>query len=64
MHTEMYCPKLDALDHVAAIRAIHQAYLQLIATRFAASEESFDNGPAIAACAKVLRDCGHPGFQG
>lgn len=62
MDTERYCPRLDALDHVAAIRAIHQAYLQLAATADAASEESFDNGPAMAALADVLKACGHPGF--
>lgn len=62
MHTELYCDKLASLDPVTAIRAVHQSYLQLTATKDAALEESFDNVPAISACASVLAAAGHPGF--
>jgi hypothetical protein len=49
MHTELYCPTLADVDPVAAIRAIHQAWLQLCATYDAAAADDmcFDNGPAI-----------------
>lgn len=63
MHTEMYCDRLADLDRAKAIRAIHQAYLQLNATREAAMAESFDNKPSIAALASCLKASGHPGFQ-
>lgn len=63
MHTELYCKNLAAIDPVQAIRAIHQCYLQLNATKDVALTESYDNNPALAACASILKDCGHPGFQ-
>lgn len=63
MHTELYCDRLAEIDQAKAIRAIHQAYLQLSATKDVALTESYDNNPALAACASVLKDCGHPGFQ-
>jgi hypothetical protein len=63
MHTETHCPTLDAIDKVQAIRAIHQAWLQLNATKAIAADESFDNAPALASLAKCLADAGHPGFQ-
>jgi hypothetical protein len=63
MHTELYCQNLAALEPVAAIRAIHQGYLQLAATADIAADESYDNKPSMAALASILRACGHPGFN-
>ncbi len=63
MHTELYCPKLRELDRVAAIRAIHQAHIQLsAATREQPEESNLDNKPALAALASILRSVGHPGY--
>lgn len=63
MHTETACLSLDALDQVQAIRAIHQAYLQLAATTPAASAEGFDNVPAARALVACLKAAGHIGFN-
>ena len=63
MHTEMYCDHLARLDPTDAIRAIHQAWLQLNATSRTAADEAFDNEPSIAALASCLRQAGHVGFQ-
>lgn len=63
MHTETACLSLDALDRVQAIRAIHQAYLQLAATMPAADAEGFDNAPAARALAACLKAAGHIGFD-
>lgn len=63
MHTEIYCTRLDALDPVQAIRAIHEAYLQLAATMGAAAAESFDNIPAAQSLAACLKAAGHMGFD-
>lgn len=62
MHTELYCRKLDELDHAEAIRAIHQAWLQLSALTDNVDCEHFDNKPALDALAKCLRKAGHVGF--
>lgn len=62
MHTELYCPTLADLDLVKAIRAIHQAHLQLAALWANVDCEYFDNGPALAALAECLSDAGHPDF--
>lgn len=62
MHTERYCDTLDKLDPVAAVRAIHRAWLQLSATDAYAREAGYDNGPAIRDLAACLKAAGHPGF--
>lgn len=62
MHTDIYCLKLADLDRVKAVRAIHQAWLQLRA-HDKIDHEPFDNEPALAALADCLKDAGHPGFQ-
>lgn len=67
MHTEIFCNNLDKLDKVKAIRAVHQAYLQLAAIdAIVESDENimFANGPVIARLAEVLADAGHPAFDG
>lgn len=60
MHTELYCPCLAGLDRVAAIRAIHQAWLQLTAITASVDVGCFDNAPAIAALRRCLEAVGHP----
>ena len=62
MHTETYCKTLAALDPVKAIRAIHQAYLQLAALSRSVDCGDYDNRPALDALADCLADAGHPGF--
>ena len=62
MHTETYCTTLDRLDPVAAIRAVHQAYLQLAALDRHCDVEPFDNAPALEALGACLAQAGHPGF--
>lgn len=62
METERYCTKLESLSRVDAIRAIHQAYLQLAALDHNVDCAPYDNAPALAALRNVLRDAGHPGF--
>lgn len=59
-HTELYCPTLDRLDRVKAIRAIQQAYLQLAALHAYTDTGSYDNQPAMNALLECLRDAGHP----
>lgn len=65
MHTEIYCEKLDNMDNVKAIRAIHQAWLQLQALGETVDGEdcTYNNAPVIAALAEVLADAGHVGFS-
>lgn len=63
MHTETYCLTLDKLDPVKAIRAIHQAHLQLAALNQNVDCEYFDNVPALAALGDCLADAGHIGYQ-
>lgn len=63
MHTETYCATLGSMSRVAAIRAIHQAWLQLTALSANVDCEHFDNAPAIQSLAAALRDAGHPGFE-
>jgi len=62
METERYCATLEQVNPVESIRAIHQAYLQLIALDSNVDCEHFDNKPALIALAYVLRTAGHPGF--
>jgi hypothetical protein len=62
MHTETYCATLDRLDTVQAVRAIHQAYLQLRAVDRNCDVQHYDNGPALEALAMCLAQAGHPAF--
>jgi len=66
MHTETVCTTLPNLNPVKAIRAIHQAYLQLVALNEASIGQPatghFDNQPSIKALAECLHDAGHPAF--
>ena len=63
MDTERYCLTLDNLDRGQAIRAIHQALLQLAATMPAALAEGFDNVPAIQSLVQCMKDAGHMGYN-
>lgn len=58
--TERYCEHLDRLGRVEAIRAIHQAYLQLAALNTYADCGHYDNAPALNALLACLRAAGHP----
>ena len=62
MDTEKYCKTLDNLDKTRAIRAIHEAYLQLKAISKGESLAQFDNKCAINSLRKNLEDAGHIGF--
>lgn len=66
MHTELYCTKLKDLNRTDAIRAIHQAWLQLSAhgERVEADGVVLDNRPAILALGKCLKQAGHFAFAG
>ncbi len=62
MHTEKYCTRLETIDPAAAIRAIHQAHIQLAAIsadKFAPGE--LDNAPALESLWEVLRAVGYAG---
>jgi hypothetical protein len=61
--TDRYCFALDNLDRAKAIRAIHQALLQLQALANVADENSFDNAPAIEALTECMADARHIGFD-
>ena len=68
MDTEQYCKQLHALDPVDAIRAIHEAYLQLKAMsdskgRVCVDGQTYDNKPALRSLRKCLQDAGHIGFD-
>lgn len=58
MHTELYCPSLDQLDPVEAIRAIHAAWLQLQAAE--RGVEALDHHSALVALQRCLKAAGHP----
>lgn len=60
--TETYCETLGNLDRARAIRAIHEAHLQLAALTRQCDCEHFDNAPAITALADCLREAGHTGY--
>jgi hypothetical protein len=60
-HTDLYCKTLDQLDRAAAIRAIHQANLQLRAAQ--SGVENLDHMPAIQALDEQLRIAGPPGYS-
>jgi len=62
MDTERYCATLERVEKATAIRAIHQAWLQLTALDRNIDCEHYDNAPAMEALASVLRAAGHPGF--
>jgi hypothetical protein len=61
-HTEQYCTTLNSLDRVAAIRAIHQAHLQLSALSANCEVGHYDNAPALLALEACLVQAGHWGF--
>lgn len=63
MHTELYCRDLDMLDRAQAIRAIHEAWLQLSALTKNVDCEHYDNKPSLASLENCLADAGHPGFS-
>lgn len=60
MHTEIYCETLENLDKVKAIRAIHQALLQLVAIE--TGSDDVDNFPAMLALRELMADAGHIAF--
>ena len=60
MHTELYCDSLESLDRVAAIRAIHEAFMQLAAAQDGL--ECLDHGPALESLAACMRTAGHVAF--
>lgn len=62
MHTEEFCKSLDALDLETAIRAVHQALLQLTALDNNVDCDCYDNAPAIAALEACMKTAGHIGF--
>jgi hypothetical protein len=62
MHTEIACSDLDKLDRVKAIRAIHEAYLQLKAVDRYGADNLF-NERVVASLAECLKDAGHIGFK-
>lgn len=62
MQTETYCCTLSALDPVKAIRAIHQALIQLSALDSSVDCQHFDNGPALADLRDCMKQAGHMGF--
>ncbi len=65
MHTPLYCPQMEKLDHVNAINAIHQAWLQLSSVDEELGRQNithFDNVGALANLAAILASVGHPGF--
>lgn len=62
MHTEEFCRTLHALDLELAIRAIHQALLQLTALNNNVDCDCYDQGPSIAALEACMKQAGHIGF--
>lgn len=62
MHTERYCKTLDNLDRVKAIRAIHEAHLQLCAAK-SGRVENLDHTPALESLWECLSDAGHAGTE-
>ena len=62
MHTNIYiyCDTLERLDPVKAVRAIHQAWLQMRALDANIDCAPYDNAPALQALHDCLRDAGHP----
>ena len=64
MHTEMYCDSLDNLDRAKAVRAIHEAWLQLsrMGHRPEIDGTTFDNALVLHALATCLHDAGHMNF--
>lgn len=62
MRTEIYCETLAALDPVKAIRAIHQALIQLGALDSSVDCQHFDNAPALADLRDCMKQAGHMGF--
>jgi hypothetical protein len=61
-YTEEVCRSLEALSPIDAIRAIHQAYLQLKALNENLDCSPYDNGGALGALRECLKEAGHIGF--
>jgi len=62
MHSEIYCRDLPALDRIAAIRAIHEAWLQIGAGR-RIGFDCLDLEGTTAHLAACLAQAGHVAFQ-
>lgn len=62
MHSELYCATLDNLDPAKAVRALHEAYLQLTALTANVDCGPYDTTPALHSLADCLQDAGHIGF--
>lgn len=60
-YTEKVCASLERLDRAKAIRAIHEALLQLEAGE-KLGFDCLDNSTAIAALRECMRDAGHIGY--
>ncbi len=62
MHTELYCQSLGSLDRTKAIRAIHEALIQLQAAT-ADDGRARDHTGAIASLRACMVQAGHIGFD-
>lgn len=60
MYTEAHCATLQDLEPAAAVRAIHEAYLQLRATASNCDVAPYDAGPALSSLKACLAQAGHP----
>ena len=63
MHTEDHCLNLGDLNVTDAVRAIHQAYLQLSAMAENLDVTPYDPHPALASLRSCLQQAGHVGFS-
>lgn len=59
-HADTFCTRLEVLDPAQAIRAIHEALMQLNAAK--AGVESLDHAGAIQSLSACLNQAGHIGF--
>jgi hypothetical protein len=62
MQTEQYCDTLESLSRTDAVRAIHEAWLQLTAAQ-RGHIDNLDHAPALESLAQCLATAGHVGFQ-
>lgn len=65
MDTEKYCNNLESLDKKEAIKAIHEAYLQLNALGKLVNIDglTYDNKSVLINLQKCLAKAGHIGFN-
>jgi hypothetical protein len=65
--SDRYCETLSDLDQAQAIRAIHQAWIQLNAMSYQGRAEvdgtEYDNRATLQELATCLRAAGHLGFK-